>query len=322
MTKVNAFALAFLLAGSSPAFAHVGEVSSSDKTHQVSGKDSEQEQKLCDFAPKNDLRIPEGLKNAGGIEKEDFERAIDKVEALYTSIVADKGAVLKMNRLWSSAEVNASATRKGKTWIVNAYGGLARFKWMTYDGEVMVLCHEMGHHLGGFPTYPGVLGGSWASNEGQSDYFATMKCFRRIIENDDNEAILSSMNIPGDVSKACQMSYSSAKDVAICIRSSMTGKVLARVLYELGRSGSRTSEPENPPEFETPSATEVSATNNAHPLSQCRLDTYFAGAVCSVSPLIEFSRTDAKAGACNQELGDAFGFRPRCWYKPVSDLAL
>jgi hypothetical protein len=322
MTKVNAFALAFLLAGSSLASAHVGEVSTSQQSHQFGGKVSEQEVKLCDFAPKNDLRIPEGLKTSGGIEKAEFERAIDKVEALYAPIVADKGAVLKMNRLWSSAEVNASATRKGKTWIVNAYGGLARFKWMTYDGEVMVLCHEMGHHLGGIPTYPGVLGGSWASNEGQSDYFATMKCFRRIIENDDNEAILSSMNIPSDVSKACQMSYASAKDIAICMRSSMTGKVLARVLYELGRSGSRTSEPENPPEFDTPSATEVSATNNAHPLSQCRLDTYFAGAVCSVSPLIEFSRTEARTGACNQELGDAFGFRPRCWYKPASNFAL
>ncbi len=322
MTKVNAFALAFLLAGSSLASAHVGEVSTSQQSHHIFGKGSEQEVKLCDFAPKNDLRIPEGLESTGGIDKAAFERAIDKVEALYTPIVAQKGAVLKMNRLWSSSEVNASATRKGKTWIVNAYGGLARFKWMTYDGEVMVLCHEMGHHLGGFPSYPGALGGSWASNEGQSDYFATMKCFRRIIENDDNEAILSQMTVPSDVSKACQISYSSAKDVAICVRSSMTGKVLARVLYELGRSGPRTSEPANPPEFDTPSTSEVGSTNNAHPLSQCRLDTYFAGAVCSVSPMIEFSRTEGQTGACNQETGDAFGYRPRCWYKPALNFAL
>ncbi|MBU6153582.1 MAG: hypothetical protein KGP28_04700 [Bdellovibrionales bacterium] len=322
MTKVNAFALAILLGSASMASAHVGGVAPADHKHHMTGSGVEQEEKLCDFAPKNDLRIPEGLENSGGIDRASFERAIDKVEALYTKIVAEKGAVLKMNRLWSSAEVNASATRKGKTWIVNAYGGLARFKWMTYDGEVMVLCHEMGHHLGGFPTYPGVLGGSWASNEGQSDYFATMKCFRRIIENDDNEAILSGMTIPGEVSKACQISYSNPKDVAICVRSSMTGQVLARVLYELGRSGSRSSEPTTPPEFNSPSSSEVATTNHAHPLSQCRLDTYFAGAICNASPLIEFSRTEGRTGACNQELGDAFGYRPRCWYRPEQDLAL
>jgi hypothetical protein len=313
MTKVNAIALAFLLAASSSASASVEGVSATKHVHK--------EIKLCDFAPKNDLRIPEGLERSGGIDRETYDRALDKVENLYTKIVADHGGVLKMNRMWSTAEVNSSATRKGKTWIINAYGGLARYKAMTYDGEIMVLCHEMGHHLGGFPAYPSVLGSSWASNEGQSDYFATMKCFRRVIENDDNESILSGMTIPSEVSKACQMAYRSDKDIAICKRSSITGKVLAQVLYELGHSSSRGSEPDTAPEFGTPTETEVATTNNQHPLAQCRLDTYFSGAICQVSPLVEFSKTEGRTGACNQELGDAFGFRPRCWYKPASRIA-
>lgn len=314
MTKVNAFALAYLLAASSLAVA--GGVHHSVNTSQDSSATSEQEVKLCDFAPKNSLKIPEGLEQAGGIDRATYDRALDKIENFYTKVVADHGGVLKLNRMWSTADVNSSATRKGKNWIVNAYGGLARYKTMTYDGELMVLCHEMGHHLGGFPKYPGVMGDSWATNEGQSDYFATMKCFRQIIENDDNETILAGMDIPSEVNKACQISYSNAKDIAICIRSSITGKVLAQVLYELGRTGSRSSEPATPPEFGTPSASQVSATNHQHPLAQCRLDTYFAGAICTVSPKIEFSLTEGRTGACNQEVGAPFGYRPRCWYKP------
>jgi hypothetical protein len=277
---------------------------------------AQKETKLCDFAPKNDLRIPEGLERTGGIDRAAYDKAIDLIEKYYKSIVAKAGGELVINRMWSTAEVNSNATRKGKQWIINAFGGLARFDLMTFDGEVMVLCHEMGHHMGGFPQYPGMLGASWAANEGQSDYFATMKCFRRVIENDDNETILSTMSIPAEVSRGCQLGFKDAKEIAICKRSAMTGKVLADVLYKLGHSSS-SSEPMQFPQFDTPTTTQVSTTNNNHPQAQCRLDTYFAGAICGVSQDIAFSKTEGTTGACNQERGDAFGYRPRCWYKPA-----
>jgi hypothetical protein len=170
--------------------------------------------------------------------------------------------------------------------------------------------------MGGFPKYPGIFGGSWASNEGQSDYFATMKCFRRVIENDDNVALLSRTRVPVEVARACQLGFRSAKDIAICVRSAMTGRVLAVLLYHLGR-GSNNNSPLVLPDFNTPVTTQVSTTNDKHPAAQCRLDTYFAGAICGVSKDIEFSDREGVKGACNQERGDAFGFRPRCWYKPA-----
>jgi len=313
MTNVNAFALAIVLVSSS-AYAHDAPKAETSKLTQ---KLVQKEVKLCDFAPKNDLRIPEGSKMAGGISHEVYDQAIDKVESLYTAIVAAHGGKLKLNRMWTTDEVNSNATRKGSTWIINAYGGLARYKSMTYDGEIMVLCHEMGHHMGGFPSYPGVFGDSWASNEGQSDYFATMKCFRKVVEEDDNESIVAAMTIPAEVSRGCQLGFSDAKELALCKRSAMTGKVLAQVLYELGRGSSRSSEPVNSPEFNTPSQAVVTTTDNNHPLSQCRLDTYFSGAICRVSSNVDFGKKEGHTGACNQELGDSFGFRPRCWYKPA-----
>ncbi len=308
MTKRMALSCALLLTLSLTVHAHGLPETGNEPT----------EIKLCDFAPEHDLRIPVDSKLAGGISREEYDRVIDRVEALYTKIVAARGATLQINRKWTSDEVNASATRSGKTWIVNAYGGLARYPSITPDGELMVLCHEMGHHMGGFPRYSG-FGSAWASDEGQSDYFATMKCFRRIIENDDNEAILATMEVPVDVSRGCQLGFVSAKDIAICKRSAMTGKVLAQVLYELGRRrGARSAEPANPPAFDTPSQAQVSATSHGHPLAQCRLDTYFAGAICGVSGLVDFGGTEGVTGACSQENRDPFGFRPRCWYKPAS----
>jgi Zn-dependent protease with chaperone function len=52
------------------------------------------------------------------------------------------------------------------------FGGLARDPLVTKDGFSAVICHEIGHHIAGAPR----KGFSWASNEGQADYFATTKC--------------------------------------------------------------------------------------------------------------------------------------------------
>ena len=51
-------------------------------------------------AIKNDLWIGTDDKNANSITKEEFDKAIDDVEAIYRSIVADKGATLKVMRKW------------------------------------------------------------------------------------------------------------------------------------------------------------------------------------------------------------------------------
>lgn len=313
MTQFSSFFLAAFVAFAASASAHVDNQAKTNTNHS-----STTEQTLCEFAPKNDLKIPDTGKNVGGITREQYDLATSIIEKIYTPLVAAKGGVLKMNRMWTTDDVNSSASRKGKEWHINAYGGLARYKSMTYDGELLVLCHEIGHHMGGFPQYTGTFGGtSWATNEGQSDYFATMKCFRRVIENDDNASIIAGMKVPAEVYRGCQIGFKSAKEVAICVRSAMTGKVLAQVLYELGRGSASRGEPATPPAFNTPSQSAVSATNHKHPLAQCRLDTYFAGSVCGVPYASEFGIKEGKTGACSQEAGDAFGFRPRCWYKPA-----
>ena len=71
--------------------------------------------------------------------------------------------------------------------------------------------------------------------------------------------------------------------------------------------------------FDLPDTTEVPNTVHGHPGPQCRLDTYFAGAICPVSASDDFSRYDSTTGACALEKNDTYGYRPRCWYSPKSN---
>lgn len=296
-------------------------VSPVSQAHTVShtAKDSKKEVKLCDFAPQNDLNIPAGLEMMGeGIDEATFNAVIDRVLKVYQPLVAQKGGKLQVTRKWSDGTVNASATRTGKVWNLNMYGGLARYKTMTADGFAMVMCHELGHHMGGFPRTKGLLGSSWASNEGQSDYFATMKCFRRVYGEDDNVAIVKPMDVPQLVTATCTKTWKSQKEIALCERSAMTSLVLANTLYTLGRSSATPREPANAPAFNTPTTASVSQTDNSHPLAQCRLDTYFSGALCGIAFTEDFAQDNAIGGACAEEKGDKFAFRPHCWYKPGS----
>src|SRR6478609_3194601 len=130
----------------------------------------------ADFLPPNDLWKEDGLLSAaGGISQDEFNAVIDEAEAYYKPIVSGFGGSLKVNRLWSDSTVNASATQSGSSWQVNMYGGLARRPEVTRDGFALVLCHEIGHHLGGYP-----YSSAWAANEGESDYFATLACGRQL----------------------------------------------------------------------------------------------------------------------------------------------
>jgi len=279
----------------------------------------------CNFIPKNNLRIPVGFESTGGLSEDAFNQVIDHVESFYKPMVKAKGGKLKIKRLWTNDTLNASAQRQGRNWIVNMYGGLARHPLMTEDGYTLVLCHELGHHLGGFPRGESIFGSSWASVEGQADYHATMKCSRIVWQNEDNAKVLSTMNVPEIVKDKCALQHKSTSEIQLCERASMAGKVLADVLWSLANEKSTTPTGlegmagKAKPSFDTPDSSQVSTTDAAHPAAQCRLDTYFNGAICGVSYTEEFGAKDPVTGACAEEKGDTLGVRPRCWYKPSSN---
>ena len=258
------------------------------------------------FLPENDMRIPVGSKLAGGITQAQFNAVIDKLEVIYAPIVSQMGGKLTINRKWEDATVNANATRMGG-WQVNMFGGLARHSAITEDGFALVLCHEIGHHLGGAPKV-GNLFNKWASNEGQSDYFATLKCLRKAFLNDNNAQAIARMNVPTTLSSACAKAWPNKDDRNICIRNGMAGVSVAGLFAALR------NQPEG--KFETPDTNVVSRTDDAHPAHQCRLDTYLQGALCEKGFNEDVSQKDEVKATCHGTTGQKIGLRPLCWFKP------
>lgn len=258
------------------------------------------------FVEENDLYIPANTKNLTGINEAQFNAVIAKIETIYAPIVSSMGARLSIARKWNDGTVNANASRSGLNWKVNMYGGLARHQTITEDGFSLVLCHEIGHHLGGAPKITNFMN-KWGSNEGQSDYYAALKCLRKAFLNDDNATIISSMQVPAVLAAACAKNHINKGEQAICIRTGMSGVSVANLFAALKNAP--------PAKFETPDAAVVSATNNSHPDHQCRLDTFFQGSLCEASMNDDVSQSEEVKGTCHRSTGHMIGLRPLCWFK-------
>ena len=141
---------------------------------------------------------------ASGITEVQFNRVMDRMSLLFTKVVAKTGRKFVIERRWSDATVNAYAHQAvlGVDTIV-MFGGLARHPETTEDAMALVACHELGHHLGGAPKK--LQGNPWASNEGQADYWGSMKCLRYYFEADDNISIVKKFIVPATVVKQWQV---------------------------------------------------------------------------------------------------------------------
>lgn len=127
----------------------------------------------CDF-PVPDFKISEFAPSA--ISKSDFNAALDIVERTYAPIFESYGCPLKLIRSWSNGEVNAQAWKQDGFCHVEMFGGFARYPGITRNALIAIACHEVGHHLGGYPYYSG----EDMSVEGQADYYATITCMKKL----------------------------------------------------------------------------------------------------------------------------------------------
>jgi hypothetical protein len=263
----------------------------------------------CDdgFVKNNHLQIPPNSFLAGDMTEEQYKSTLKHFEKYFGQMVdSEHRAELQIIISWSSNTVNAYAERDDDNWIITVYGGLARHKAITVDGLNLVLCHELGHHLGG---YPKKTTNRWSSAEGQADYYGTMKCLRRLWEKEDNTTLVRSLSIPTLVKDQCAKSYSNENEKAICMRMALAGKSVALMIQDLDHDSIE-------PKFETPDDLVVRSMNYMHPYAQCRLDTFFNGAICPVSEKLEFDIDDETVGSCHNKNGDLKGLRPRCWFVP------
>lgn len=261
------------------------------------------------FVPENDLAIPVGALMVSNVTEADFNKVLDVVEAYYAPIVADLGGRLSISRKWNDPTVNASAQRSGRTYKINMYGGLARHPTITVDAFMMVACHEMGHHLGGYPKIDSWMG-TWATNEGGADYFANLRCLRALFTDADNARYVDENKETMDpyLRQTCEEQYSTQEEENFCMRAAMAGMSGAMLFKELRNETVA-------PRFDTPDIHEVDQIDDSHPGTQCRLDTYFNGSLCNIDQSEPISDSDPQVGACTHEKGFDRGLRPRCWFK-------
>jgi hypothetical protein len=72
------------------------------------------------------------------------------------------------------------------------------------------------------------------------------------------------------------------------------------------------------PRFDTPDSKVQTTMLATHPPTQCRMDTYLQGSLCTRPVSSELSNTDPAAGTCTRSAGFPGGYRPLCWYKPAN----
>lgn len=284
--------------------------------------------RTCSMFPPNKLRFP--VRNNGKqMTAKQFRKILDASEAVYQPIFKELGLRFYVENRWHDDEVNACASigspcsKFGESTAatkdfryIEIYGGLGRHPEMSPEGLLLVICHEIGHHLAGYPRYGENT--EVMSTEGQSDYFATAKCARSIFEKmspktHKNWAWANRNRIPKEVAKPCAANFPNPEsdDAIYCARSSIAGLSLAKTLASLGST---------PPEslsFTQKDPNVVTETYESHPEAQCRLDTYVAGALCPVHHDVAFGFSNPVEGACVNPKDGAS--RPKCWYKePVA----
>lgn len=261
---------------------------------------------FANFLPENNLLIAEE-NNLSQMSKDEFNTIIKKLKSSYKGEALKRGGILSLKGAWKSKQVNAFALRAGPLWKITIHGGLARHPLMTRDGLALVICHELGHHFGGAPKSTVPLK-KWNSYEGQADYWAALKCLKRLFQDDDNTTIVQGLSVPELAKTSCQKEFNTSKDQALCMRVVMAGLDMSKLVADYRR--------EAIPMVETPDPKIVQTTSFQHANAQCRLDTYFQAALCSLDPKENVSDEDPIVGVCSRVMQGEVGSRPLCWYAP------
>lgn len=103
------------------------------------------------FLPEDLMVSSKMSQGPSNINEEQFNTLIQKIQTVYAPIVKTFGASLSISGSWNSQTLNAGATQVfGYWWKVAITGAIARRPELTPDGFSLIVCHEVGHHLGGF----------------------------------------------------------------------------------------------------------------------------------------------------------------------------
>lgn len=276
------------------------------------------------FVPEEEIHYDALPFGASNMDEAQFRQIIADITTAYSPAVATNGGKLSINGDWKNEKLNAGATQQFGNWQVVITGGLARRPELTPDGFALITCHELGHHLGGFPFGSGGFnpGGVWAASEGQADYFASQVCAKKLWRNDREKNASFRATVSDYVKERCDAVWGSEDEQNLCYRTMAGVDSTTHTMAVLMKKPI--------PEFQTPDPAKVDKNFSAHPQPQCRMDTGMQGALCTASWNENFipgkkapggvegigAEEEAARASCTKSMGYILGMRPLCWFKP------
>ena len=226
-----------------------------------------------------------------GYSRARYDEVLDAFLDEFSDTVAEFGGELKIQRDWGDGAVNAWAWKIGREFILEVPGGLSRYHLINEPAFVSVVCHELGHLIGGAPASRYNI-----SFEGQSDYYASQKCVRRIVHR-LNQDYLDLTN--AEVEELCSRKLG--------CRAAVVGALAVTSYY-----ASLANAPA--PTLTNRDRNQAQETLASHPDAQCRLDTLVASALCPVEESEQANWDDPTVSYCHAANFPQFQ-RPRCWYR-------
>lgn len=206
-----------------------------------------------------------------------FTQVPSKVLRSYEKKLKELRIAVVVRADWERPFFTAWSNKDGDSlYSLNFWGGLARIPGMNEEGHALIACHELGHILGGPPKMR-IPQFTWASSEGQADFFSSKECLRKYFFQ--KKAIA---DVPGAPYTLCRTRFSKEQDFRVCLLTMKGIEAFGRVLSHL-------SQYEQHPAIETPTDSVAGATLfDSYPDPQCRLDTLVRGALDLARPLCWF----------------------------------
>ncbi len=198
--------------------------------------------------------IPVDAANVGPVTQANAEKiSADLIRLYFVEAFQKTQKPMMIQVLWEMPYFGAGVVEEaGPVIAIKVFGGMIRNPEMTEDILAAVMCHEIGHVIGGAP-YQDVIDAEWTSVEGQSDFFAASKCLPRYFQM--LQPRLTNVQLKQKIELAAlgffliSQKYATPDQVSVSLE-----KTAPEVAIELNR--------------------------HSYPSDQCRLDTFKAGAAC------------------------------------------
>ena len=228
-----------------------------------------------------------------------FNETLHEARIFFSPIYKKHGKELTIIGDWSYDENNAKAMAYTTNhFFIEVYGGALKAKGTNKDSLRAMICHEVGHHIGGAPYVPRYYEDYYlfrGSSEGQADYYAAQRCLKNWFSGENHWRELEKYRFSEKDKKFCTKYEEGQENIGLCLRVITAFKRMLQI--NIDESVSFQYKARNP-NYQYALASSVT-----HPSKECRLETVYAGVICNA---------EKKAGCLSFE-NPIEASRPLCW---------